>query len=348
MVSLLTPAAARVQIGLVIALQVLSGLGGGVMRPAIQAMVARWSAPKYHSIVVNGIETGMEIGDVVAILVAGVLCDYGFAGGWPSVFYVFGMVSCVWSAAWFVLCYNSPFTHPLISTTERQYWEKTISADDLVERPPTPLREIFTSAPAWALAIAGFANNWGFLTMTTCLPLYMHDVMGLDMTWNGALSAIAFTGSAIFTPIVGLAADWLRFPGRLSTNVVRKGFVVVGFALSGLFLILVGYTGCNQILTVAVIFVYMSCVPIAYCTIIANQLDLAPVHAGTLMGLTSTLSNVASIAAPLVVGALTVERSVRSEWQNVFFLAGGVYAFGAVVFLVFGSGNRQGWADAKG
>jgi len=32
------------------------------------------------------------------MLLSGVLCDHGFAGGWPSVFYVFGMVCSVWSA----------------------------------------------------------------------------------------------------------------------------------------------------------------------------------------------------------------------------------------------------------
>jgi len=64
------------------------------------------------------------------------------------------------------------------------------------------------------------------------------------------------------------------------------------------------------------------------------------------MGLTYTVANLGSIAAPHAVGALTNERSTRSEWQNVFFLAAAVYLIGAVVFAVFGSGHRQSWADS--
>jgi len=41
---------------------------------------------------------GIDI--IVGTFLTGFLCDYGFAGGWPSAFYVFGVVGCVWSAAW--------------------------------------------------------------------------------------------------------------------------------------------------------------------------------------------------------------------------------------------------------
>ena len=34
--------------------------------------------------------TGIEVGTVVGMVGAGLLCQNGFAGGWPSVFYVFG------------------------------------------------------------------------------------------------------------------------------------------------------------------------------------------------------------------------------------------------------------------
>jgi len=43
---------------------------------------------------------GIDAGIIVGTFLAGFLCDYGFAGGWPSAFYVFGVVGCVWSAAW--------------------------------------------------------------------------------------------------------------------------------------------------------------------------------------------------------------------------------------------------------
>ena len=75
------------------------------------ALTARWSAPKNRSLVVSIIHVGSGTGVVVAMMLSEVLCDHGFAGGWPSVFYVFGMIGCLWSGAWFLLCYDSPSTH---------------------------------------------------------------------------------------------------------------------------------------------------------------------------------------------------------------------------------------------
>ena len=165
-------------------LRVLSGLGEGVKIPAMHSLIARWSAPKYRTSVVCITFVGTNFGIILGMLLTGVLCDYGFAGGWPSAFYIFGAVGCVWSLAWFLLCYNSPFTHPRMSTVERNYWATVIDTTDLAIHLPTPWLKILTCVPVWALAVALFANNWGYYTMATCLPLYMHDILGLDITFR--------------------------------------------------------------------------------------------------------------------------------------------------------------------
>ena len=344
-IALLTPSAARTHIVILIILRILSGLGGGFQLPAIHALIARWTVPKYRSFVVGVIFVGPDVGIIAGMLLAGVLSDYGFAGGWPSVFYVFGMFGCVWSVAWFLLCYNSPSTHPRISTVERKYWETMIGTTDLVAHPPTPWREILTSVPVWALAAACFSFSWGYCTLSTCLPLYMHDVLGLDMTKNGVYSAVPFVSAIVALPVAGLFADWLRAPGRLSTNVVRKIFCVAGCILTGGFFILEGYVGCNPALAVVNMFAVIASANVAFTTVATDQLDLAPLHAGKIKGLTSAIGSLASIAAPHAASILTSHRSTRSEWQNVFFLTAAVYAVSAVIFVIFGSGNRQRWAD---
>jgi len=342
-ISLLTPLAARAHFGVLLLLRVLLGLCDGFLYPSVHALIARWSAPKYRSTVTMLIFLGGDLGVVVGMLLSGVLCDYGFAGGWPSVFYVFGMVGCVWSAAWFLLCYNSPATHPLISTTEREYWEKIIGITDLVARPPTPWGKILTSLPVWALAIAFFVCNWGVNMLINWAPVFMHDILGFNMTNNGVFSAVPFLANVSTVPL-GRFADWLRSPDRLSTNVVRKIFCATGFALAACMLVLVGYIGCNRAVAVSLMFLFMFCMSVTYTVVFVNQLDLAPLHAGKIMGLTKFVATVASIVAPLVTGALTYHSSTRSEWQKVFFLAAGIQILGAIVFVVFGSGNLQSWA----
>ena len=142
-----------------------------------------------------------------------------------------------------------------------------------------------------------------------------------------------------------MLADWLRSPGRLSTTVVRKAFCVVAFTSAASLFVAMGYIGCDRALAVATIFAIVACSDGAYASVAVNQLDLAPLHAGKITGLAHTVAVMSAIVAPLAVGALTYERSTREEWQKVFFLAAGVYAVAAVVFLIFGSGERQSWAE---
>lgn len=65
---------------------------------------------------------------VIVMPLAGLLCKYGFAGGWPSIFYVLGGAGVVWTALWMRVAADSPKTHNRIHETERKYIVESISA----------------------------------------------------------------------------------------------------------------------------------------------------------------------------------------------------------------------------
>lgn len=52
---------------------------------------------------------------------SGLLAEYGFDGGWPSIFYIFGLVGVIWSVAFLMFVHEDPSTHPTISEKERKY-----------------------------------------------------------------------------------------------------------------------------------------------------------------------------------------------------------------------------------
>ena len=72
---------------------------------------------------------GAQFGTVVSLPISGLLCQYGFAGGWPSVFYVFGTCGIVWFAFWMFFVHDSPAKHPRISDAERNLRERSIGLD---------------------------------------------------------------------------------------------------------------------------------------------------------------------------------------------------------------------------
>ena len=345
-VSLLTPAAAGIHISVLMVLRIIAGMSDGIMPPAVQSLFARWSEPRYRSIIVSIKKSGANLGTCVGLLVTGILCDSDIAGGWPAVFYLFGIIGLLWCVVWYLFCYSSPGTHPCISKTERQYWE-SVTGTGNVARPPAPWGQILTSVPVWAMVIAGFAQAWGFFTIQTCVPLYMYDVLGFNMTKNGLFSGLPFLVLVVFDPLSAFLTDWLRAPGRLSTNVVRKSFVLIGFVISCLSFIFIMYTGCNRVLAVMFLCLAVSGAVMSLTNIITNVHDLAPLHAGKLIALGMAGVSMAGIGGPLVVGELTHQRSTYEDWRTVFFICAVMYVVGATVFSIFGSTERQSWAEPQ-
>jgi len=346
--TMLTPAAAYLHIVALIALRILEGMSEGVMLPATHALLSRWTPATQTTRGVTIVFSGQECGIVVGMLISGVLCDHGFAGGWPSVFYVFGTVGGVWSFAWFLLCSDSPSTHPRISTAEREYLEAVVGTfNDSVERSKKPWRKIFTSGPLLACCVAKFAHNWGYHTLLDGLPLFYYDVLGFNMSKNGLLASLPFLVACIMIMVSGQLADWLRAPGRLSTTTVRKIFAVCGLILPSVFFILSGFLGCSRGLQVLTMIMAMGCAAFVWSCVTVNSLDLSVIHAATLLGITNSTATLASIAAPLTIGALTYS-STRAQWRLVFYITVAVEWFGATVYLLFGSGELQDWQnDAK-
>ena len=340
------PAAAYLHVAAVVALRILAGMFEGVMFPSTHALLSRWTPATETTRAVTVVFCGQECGIVIGMLLGGVLSDHGFAGGWPSVFYVFGTTGCAWSAAWFLLCYNSPSTHPRISTAEREYLEAIIgTVSDSAERPKTPWCKIFTSGPLVACCVAKFAHTWGYHSILDGLPLFYFDVLGFNMTRNGFLASLPFAAAAIMLLITGRLSDWMRAPGRLSTTTVRKIFVSCGLLLPSVFFILSGFLGCNRSLVVLAMIMALGCAAFAWACVTVNPLDLSVTHAATLLGIANTTATVTGIVNPQVMGALTLNRSTRAQWQKVFYITAAVEWFGTIVYLLFGSGEPQDWQD---
>ncbi|XP_072565659.1 sialin isoform X1 [Paramormyrops kingsleyae] len=84
--TLLTPLAADLGAGYLIAVRVLEGIGEGVTFPAMHAMWASWAPPLERSRLVTISYTGAQLGTVVALPLSGEICFYL---DWTYVFYIF-------------------------------------------------------------------------------------------------------------------------------------------------------------------------------------------------------------------------------------------------------------------
>ncbi len=61
------------------------------------------------------------------------------------------------------------------------------------------------------------------------------------------------------------------------------------------------------------------------------------------MGVGNTIGTLPGILSPIITGFL-VQNKEAAEWQLVFYLVAGVFAFGILTYAIFGSGERQPWS----
>ncbi|XP_049591389.1 sialin [Syngnathus scovelli] len=338
--TLLTPLAADLGAGYLIAVRVLEGIGEGVSFPAMYSMWAVWAPPLERSRLLTTSYIGIQIGTVVSLPLSGEICFYL---DWTYVFYIFGAVGLLWFVLWTFLAYDTPDTHPWISERERVYITSSLKNELSSPGEHIPWRAIVTSRPLLAIVVAHFSYNWTFYTLLTLLPTYMNDVLGFSIQQNGWLSALPYLGCGLSAILSGHLADYLRERRRCPTVTVRKCFSLVGMIGPAVFLVAAGYTGCNYTLALTFLTISSSLGGVSASGFNINHLDIAPSYAGILLGITNTFATIPGMVGPVIARSLTVNNTME-EWQTVFYIAAAINVFGATFYSIFGRGNVQPWA----
>jgi len=341
--TLTTPLAAYSGAAALVAVRILIGVAQGFFLSAMYVLLARWSHPVERSKFATLVVIGCDIGTTTSQPITGLLCEYGFAGGWPSVFYVFGSAGMVWVVLWVLLVHDSPALHPWITFDERAYLLEKVSQGD-EKKPNPPYLSILTSLPFWALAFAHFARNWGYLTLLTTLPTFMAAVLNFDISKNGVFSALPYLAMLTAGLLAGQIADFCRSKKILSTTHTRKIINTIALCGSAAFLVTEGYIHCDRLVAIIMLCCSTAFLGLNYGGAFINHLDIAPRFAGTLMGITNTIATIPGVVSPLIVSTITDNSSDITKWRIVFYITGAIYVAGAAVFLLFASGREQHWA----
>ncbi|KOB67057.1 Permease of the major facilitator superfamily [Operophtera brumata] len=263
------------------------------------------------------------------------------AWGWPSVFYVAGVMCLTWSALWLLLGDSTPGTSRWISEDERKYIENNVLSDELGQNPmPTPWLSILTSLPFWAILLAHCGQNLGFWTLLTELPSYMNN--------NGKLSALPYVAMYILSFVFSWIADFLVNRDIVQLVTSRKIFNTIAHwgpavALLGLAYLPAG----NLTLAVVILTITLGLNGAHYVGFMLSHIDLSPNHASTLMGITNGISSIFSIMAPLSVSVVVQDQSEASEWRKVFFISIAFYLLSNLFYLLFISGDVQSWNEPQ-
>lgn len=338
--TILTPPLAHLHTSLLIAARVLSGLCEGVTYPSIHAIWSRWAPPMEQSRITAFAFSGMYMGTVIAMPLAGILAEYV---NWEAIFYVFGLLALLWCFLWWWVVEDSPDQDRSITDQELEYLQNTIGVTEREVDCSPPWRAMLLSKPVWAIIIAHFTENWGFYTLLTSLPMFMRDVLEYPLDAAGILAAFPYILMAVVVQISGYLADTIRADGKLSTTHIRKIFTCGAYLGQAMFMLLTALIMSRGTSTVF-LSLALGLGGLTWAGFGVNHLDVAPKYAAILMGISNTVGTIPGILSPALTGAIIKDRT-QSEWSMVFLVTAGVYTMGALLYGLMASGERQEWAD---
>ncbi|MCR9095183.1 MAG: ACS family MFS transporter [bacterium] len=329
--TLLTPPAAFLGLGALLIARIGLGAGEAVTYPSFFSLFGRWVPESERVRAVGLANSGIPLGTIFGLVVTPLVIS---AWGWEWAFYLFGLVGFVWFVPWWFLVHATPAQHPSISSAERALIEAEIP-DREGEALPS-LGSFLRSRSVWAIVVAHFCNNWSLYILITWLPTFVSEGLGVPFESVGWLTMIPHVASFIFINVAGQIADRMLAAG-LPVVRVRKIMQTIGCFGTAISLLVVG-----QIETAWAAIVVMSIGTAvgAFVTggFAVNHIDIAPRHAGTVMGLTNTAGTI-----PGMVGVYTTGMILQAtgSWSLVFGVASGITLVGWLAFVLFASGERE-------
>jgi MFS family permease len=154
----------------------------GVLTPSLYTMLAYWVPQQERSMSLALVQVGGNIGAVLTMPLSAYLSQHGFSGGWPSVFYVLGVLGTLCFIPWIYQIYNTPAEHPRIRGKELVYIQANVTATNKRKRRAyVPWGSIMTSKQVWISVVTKFCVSWGNCFLMTKLPTYLQSVLHLSM-----------------------------------------------------------------------------------------------------------------------------------------------------------------------
>lgn len=292
---------------LICGLRLIQGLCQGVLFPCTHALLSKWSPTEERGVLNTLCYSGCQFGTVAMLAVSGMIATSPL--GWPGIFYVSGAIGILWSIVWYIFGASNPAECRLISPEERKFIEDSLGhSDDTPKHYPAPWKKILSSPPFYSLLIVHCCHIWGFWTLLTEIPSYMNKILGMNIKSNALLSALPYAVMWLLSYVFCFTADGLLRKKVLTLAVSRRIFNTIGLGLPALALIGMGYvTKETTSLAITLLVVAVGLNGAIYLGYQVNHIDLAPNHAGTLMGMTNGLANIMGLIAPLAVGFIVTE-----------------------------------------
>ncbi len=253
------------------------------------------------------------------------------AFGWRWIFYVFGVMGLLWSAAFYFLYRNLPEEHGRVNLSELAHIrgrdpDGAIATVNLHRHLAPPWRIIFRSPNMWYIAAGYCCFYYGTYFYVTWFPAYLLEYRHLSLKAVGTLASLPLLAGMVADVVGGTLTDTVyRKTGRL--KFARRVVAAPAMLISGVFLIPAAMAHSVWMailcLTASLFFLELVISPSW-----AVPMDVGGQYSGTVSGVMNMAGSLAASLSPIIFGLLVQ----RGFWITPFFISAGILLTGALIW----------------
>ncbi|CAD6189219.1 unnamed protein product [Caenorhabditis auriculariae] len=351
--SAFVPLAAPVSVWLVFFLRVLTGVSDSFLFPAASSMITRWFPPKERPFALGFVTGGRQIGTLVILPVAGVLCEkngHGMFDGWPAIFYVSAITAAAVLIIWVMFSADKPSKHLCIPLSEEMYISRKIEEENVgkrTKRGNPPWGKLARCRSLYVAVAALVCHEFPLVIMLQFLPKFFSDVLGLSSAMNGLFSAlpmaVLFLSKTLSSSLASIITS--KFMGKTASCKMFNFIASLGLGVC------IGITPLFGNVGHPAYAITLLCLANAFAGlhtpgVQTALVQIAPAYTGVVTGITFTVAACFSIINKLLTSQILTTGSKR-EWTIVFEISAVVALLPVVFFTLWGSAERESWASNR-
>ncbi|GMR33064.1 hypothetical protein PMAYCL1PPCAC_03259, partial [Pristionchus mayeri] len=306
-------------------------------QPSINCLAAQWFPLEDKAIAASIFTSGYQFAGGLSSLFAASLCRSSLLGGWPSIFYVFGGTTCLFTAFWVLFGTGAPASNRWVNERERRLLSERTKKKVLKGARQTPLSRILLSSPVHSIVLCNFAFSFSTTLMQAFLPLFLRE-LGLPIETIGWYTLTPFFAQIAGKTVIGPLVSFFSGRNIISLTTATKMSQSLGSFGASIALILLSILpSCsNPHISFTILVIYGLVYSGATCGYYTSMLSISPENMGTLTSLSAISRIVASVASTTIVNALT-ETGSPYKWNLIFASAAVIQSIGGLHFLIFGT-----------
>jgi ACS family D-galactonate transporter-like MFS transporter len=295
--------------------------------PSNSRVVAAWF-PKHERALATGVYTA---GEYIGLAFLTPFLFWLLATfGWPSIFYVTGIIGLVWALVWFKL-YRDPKDSKRINQAEMDYIREGGGlADKAGEKDKfnwSQMSHLFKHRQLWGIYIGQYAINTTLYFFLTWFPSYLVKVKNMTMLKAGFVASVPYIAAFVGVLFAGFWSDRMVKRGW-STGAARKTPIITGFLLACL-IILANYTSTTSLIIFIMSIAFFGQGMSAITWTLVS--DIAPRElVGVAGGVFNFVGNLSGIITPIVIGFIV---NSTGAFNGALLFVGAVALVGAIAYI---------------